>query len=66
MESVKKRSLGTKCNRFQQKNESGNSTSEDEDLDVAASEVHAKSMSEKDDEVIVVVRKRGDKVFIEI
>ena len=74
VENVKKRSLlsnSQQCNGLSQniESESSNVSESDDDLVVAASENHpqtSKVNDATDDEVIVVVRKRGDKVFIEI
>ena len=74
VENVRKRSLLSspqECSRNAQnfENDSSHGSEGNDDLVVAASELHPqtdKSENMKDDEIIVVVRKRGDKVFIEI
>ncbi|KAL7015759.1 hypothetical protein ACKWTF_016657 [Chironomus riparius] len=76
VDNVKKRSLlsnSQQCSGASQnrdiENESSNGSENYDELVVAASENYpqtSKVDDAKDDEVIVVVRKRGDKVFIEI
>jgi len=73
VENVRKRSLllsSQQCSgNAHLESDSSNGSEGDDDLVVASSELHPqtdKPENMKDDEVIVVVRKRGDKVFIEI